>query len=186
MGKGTGLGLATVYGAVKQNKGFINFVSELSTGTTIKVYFPRYINNTVLTGSEPISEQIKQGKETILLVEDEPAIIRLAAAMLAKNGYTVLTADNPIEALKIAKDCGREIHLLVTDVVMPEMNGLDLANSLLLNHPNLKLLYMSGYTADVIANHGILDSGIDLIQKPFSMKELTSKVREILDRQESI
>jgi response regulator RpfG family c-di-GMP phosphodiesterase len=121
------------------------------------------------------------GNETILLVEDEPMILKMTTTMLELQGYKVLLAATPGEAIVLAKEHAGEIHILITDVVMPEMNGRDLAQKLLSLYPNLKRLFMSGYTANVIAHHGVLDEGIHFIQKPFSMIDLAANVREVLD-----
>jgi len=183
IGKGTGLGLATVYGIVKQNDGFINVYSEPGHGTTFKIYLPRYTGkNPSVTKDESVEPDVSLlGKETILLVEDEPGILKMTLKMLERHGYTVLAAPTPGEAMSQAAQYKGEIHLLMTDVVMPEMNGRDLAKDLLSIFPDLKLLFMSGYTADVIAHHGVLEEGVHFIQKPFFMKDLAAKVREALD-----
>lgn len=181
--KGTGLGLATVYGIVKQNNGFINAYSEPEKGTTFRIYFPRHESDAKQVHKEAPVASDARGRETILLVEDEPAILRMTTMMLELLSYTVLGASMPGEAIHLAHEHSGEIHLLMTDVVMPEMNGRDLARKLLTLYPNLKLLFMSGYTANVIAHHGVLDEGVNFfIQKPFSMKDLASKVREALDK----
>lgn len=179
--EGTGLGLSTVYGAVKQNKGFINAYSELGRGTTISIYLPRYEGQAGQICKKSPSETTPQGKETILLVEDEPAILEVVTEILLMQGYTVLDASTPGEAVRIATEHAGEINLLLTDVVMPEMNGRDLAKTVQPLYPNIKHLFMSGYTANVIANQGILDEGVHFIQKPFSAKDLAVKVREALD-----
>jgi CheY-like chemotaxis protein len=127
-----------------------------------------------------------QGSETVLLVEDEPAIRRVTARMLAKLGYNVLTANTPGRAIGMARKHRREIHLLLTDVVMPEMNGYDLAQNLVPLFPNLRILYMSGYTSEVIAHHGVLDKGVCFIQKPFVISDLARKVREALDERRTL
>jgi PAS domain S-box-containing protein len=181
MGKGTGLGLSTVYGAVKQNKGFIDVNSEPDSGTTFTIYLPRYVGKVKKAPTERALGPDLSGKETILLVEDDPEILNIAMYMLETQGYTVLAAKSPGEAIILAKDYSGEIHLLLTDVVMPEMNGLDLANKLLAIYPRLKRLFMSGYTADVIANQGVLDEGLHFIQKPFSPQTLAAKMREVLN-----
>jgi DNA-binding NtrC family response regulator len=124
---------------------------------------------------------VARGLETILLVEDEPAILGMTRLMLERLGYRVLLASTPSEAIRVAKEHGGEIHLLITDLIMPEMNGWDLAKNLTSLHPELACLFMSGYTSDVIAHHGVLDEGVQFIQKPFSMKEMAGKVREILE-----
>ncbi|MBU4472350.1 MAG: PAS domain S-box protein [Desulfobacteraceae bacterium] len=179
-GKGTGLGLATVYGIVKQNNGFINVYSEPGKGTTFKTYLPIHEIAAKPERKKDPTRPGVQGSETILLVEDEPAILRITAIMLEKLGYTVLTANRPGEAIRLAREHIGEIHLLMTDVVMPEMNGRDLAKTLLSLFPNLKRLFMSGYTANVIAHHGVLDEGVQFIQKPFSSHDVAAKVRQAL------
>ena len=180
VGQGTGLGLATVYGIVKQNAGFIDVVSEPGQGTTFRIYLPRYLG-----GEEPAAAVAPmvasdRGRETVLLVEDEPAILDMGRQLLEMQGYRVLSAGTPGEAIRLAEEHGGEIHLLLTDVVMPEMNGRELAQKLLSLRPGLKRLFMSGYTADVIAPHGVIDEGVPFIQKPFSFEALAAKVREVL------
>ncbi len=180
-GKGTGLGLATVYGIVKQNKGFINVYSELDQGTTFKVYLPLYattIEQTELTGA---AVPAVHGHETILLVEDDSLHLEITKNMLETQGYTVFPAATPNEAIRIAGTQDGKIDLLITDVIMPEMNGRDLSRDMLSLYPKLKCLFMSGYTANVIAHHGVLDVGIHFVQKPFSMNDLAAKVREALE-----
>ncbi|MCX5827707.1 MAG: PAS domain S-box protein [Deltaproteobacteria bacterium] len=180
MGQGTGLGLSTVYGIVKQNKGFINVYSEPGEGTTFKIYLPQYAGKTAHNSAEAPTESATGGPEMVLLVEDEAMLLKLAQTMLEKLGYAVLIAATPGEAIRLADEHAGKIHLLMTDVVMPEMNGRDLAKRLLSLYPNLKRLFMSGYTANVIAHHGVLEEGAHFIQKPFSMKDLATKVREAL------
>jgi len=181
VGKGTGLGLATVYGIVKQNNGFINVYSEPGHGTTFRIYFPRYTGKVESVQKEGAAEPSVRGRETVLLVEDEPAILRLTTRILGDLGYTVAPASTPGEAIRLAAAHSGEIHLLITDVVMPEMNGRDLAKNLLSMYPGMKRLFMSGYTASVIAHRGVLDEGVHFIQKPFSKRDLAAKVREALD-----
>jgi PAS domain S-box-containing protein len=181
LGKGTGLGLATVYGAVKQNNGFIDVHSEPGTGTTFTIYLPRYEGKATFAIKDGVKESSLRGQETILLVEDEPAILNIVSMVLKQLGYTVLEANTPGEAILRAREYAGEIHLLMTDVVMPEMNGRDLAKNLLSIYPNMKRLFMSGYTADVIAHHGVLDDGVHFIQKPFNMNIMSAKLREVLD-----
>ncbi len=184
IGKGTGLGLPTVYGIVKQNNGFINVYSEPGEGTTFKLYFPSHEEaNSSLHSAKESSGQIPTGAETVLVVEDENAILQMSRQMLERLGYTVETATSPAEALQISNEYNRTINLLITDVVMPEMNGRDLSARLSKNQPDLKTLYMSGYTANVIAHHGVLDEGVQFIQKPFSLKDLAAKVREVLEQE---
>ena len=178
---GTGLGLASVYGTVKQNNGFINVQSEPGTGTIIKIYLPRY-TGPMSEGKAPEPEPFQEGRgQTVLVVEDEVAILDLIKRSLDKFGYKVLAAETSSEALNLESDCNEEIALLITDVIMPEINGWDLANRLRSNRPNMKCLYMSGYTADVIANQGALEENVNFIQKPFSIKNLIAKVHEALN-----
>ena len=181
VGTGTGLGLATVYGIVKQNRGFINVYSEPGQGTTFTIYLPRHEGHVVHSLVQNNPEAPMRGKETVLLLEDEPEILRVGETMLVNLGYRVLTATLPDEAIRLAENHSGAIDLLVTDVVMPGMNGRDLSKRLTTLIPNLKCLFMSGYTANVIAHQGVLDEGVHFIQKPFSMKELATKVRETLD-----
>jgi CheY-like chemotaxis protein len=181
LGKGTGLGLATVYGIVKQNNGFIDVSSQPGQGTVFTIYLPRYAGKAEQAQTERTAGLILHGQETILLVEDEPANLKLVRMMLERQGYTVLAAGTPGQAIRLARERVGEIHLLMTDVVMPVMNGRDLARNLLSFHPGLKRLFMSGYTADVIAHHGVLEDGVFFIQKPFSRKDLAVRVREALD-----
>jgi CheY-like chemotaxis protein len=189
VGVGTGLGLATVYGIVKQNQGFIQVDSEPGKGTTIHIHLPQHQGALAATPAESApaparteraSALPRSAGETLLLVEDEPAILTMAHRMLAGLGYTLLTANTPGEALRLAAAPTTDIHLLITDVVMPEMNGGELARRLLLRSPDLKCLFMSGYTADVIAHRGVLEEGVHFLQKPFSMEELATKVREAM------
>lgn len=181
-GQGTGLGLATVYGAVKQNQGFINVSSEPDQGTTFKIYLPRYAAKAESFTGEIKERSLRKGQETILLVEDESAILNMTTTMLERLGYQVLAADTPGKAIRLAQEYEGEIHLLLTDVIMPEMNGRDLAKNILSLYPHLRRLFMSGYTANVIAHHGVLDEGVNFINKPFSVNNLGVKVREILDK----
>ncbi|MCE5272892.1 PAS domain S-box protein [bacterium] len=181
MGKGTGLGLSMVYGAVKQNRGFINVYSETGYGTTFKIYLPRHDGLSVQILIEETALLSLRGQETILLVEDHPGLLRMINEMLERQGYTVLVAGTPGEALRLASEHAGKIHLVMTDVIMPEMNGRELARKLLLLHPDTKCLFASGYTADVITSKGVLDEGVKFIQKPFSLIDLATKVREALD-----
>jgi PAS domain S-box-containing protein len=180
-GKGTGLGLSMVYGIVKQNNGFIDVYSEPGKGTTFKIYLPRCEADSNVSAEEKSQQSTLKGMETILIAEDEPAILRLAQNMLVSLGYKVLTAEKPSDALRAGEEYGGQIHLLLTDVIMPEMNGRALASRLSAGNPALKTLYMSGYTADVIAHHGVLDKDVLFIQKPFCMQDLAQKVRQALD-----
>jgi PAS domain S-box-containing protein len=182
-GHGTGLGLATVYGIVKQNNGFINVYSEPGHGTTFKIYLPRHTDELEQLKKEekrwviPVAQE----HETILLVEDETAILNMTRQILEKFGYRVLSASTPDEAVRMTKDYTGAIDLLIADVIMPGMNGRDLAEHMISLYPGLRCLFMSGYTANVIARHGVLDKGINFIQKPFSIQALSIKVREVLD-----
>ena len=178
-GKGTGLGLPTVYGIVKQNKGFVNVYSEPDQGTTFRIYIPCIEEE---MDSTPDHEAIAMGggSETILLVEDEPAILTMGRMMLQKMGYTVLSAGRPGEARKIAAGHGGTIDLLITDVIMPAMNGRELAGLIREIHPEMKVLFMSGYTADVIGTRGEVEKDLAFIHKPFSMKELAAAIRKAL------
>jgi PAS domain S-box-containing protein len=186
-GKGTGLGLATVYGVVRQNNGFVNVYSEPGQGTTFKIYLPRHRTQEDAFPDKESSQPIERGHETILVVEDESAILKMTVKMLERLGHQVLAASTPGEAIQLAQAYSGEIDLLVTDVVMPEMNGRDLAKNILPFYPNLHCLFMSGYTANVIAHHGVLDKGVNFIPKPFSEESLGAKVREALneDREKS-
>jgi PAS domain S-box-containing protein len=181
LGKGTGLGLATVYGAVKQNNGFITIYSEPGNGTTFSIYLPRQESLHDRQAADGLEHTAPCGQESILLVEDEAAILNITRQMLEKQGYTVLTADTPGKAIAVAREHHDTINLLMTDVIMPEMNGRDLAKNILSLHPGMKRLFMSGYTADVIAHHGVLDEGVHFIQKPFSLAVMADMVREVLD-----
>jgi len=181
VGKGTGLGLSTVYGIVKQNKGFIYAHSEPGKGTTFRIYLPRHLGVLEEQYNETESRLSRGHGETILVVEDDPSVLGLARSILEKLGYVVLTSEIPSDAVNTAREHAGEIHLLMTDVVMPGMNGRDLAEALQNLYPGLKVLFMSGYTADAIARRGVLDAGVHFIQKPFLIKDLSIKVREVLD-----
>jgi PAS domain S-box-containing protein len=181
VGQGSGLGLAMVYGIVKQNKGFINVYSEPGRGTTLKLYFARDRTGIVEKTVADIPHPDAGRGETILVVEDESALLKLATRLLETLGYTVLSASHPDNALRLAKKHPGKIHLLLTDVVMPDMNGRELADRLLALYPDLKLVFMSGYTANVIAHQGVLDKGMHFIQKPLSIHALAATVRQALD-----
>ncbi|MDR3568501.1 MAG: PAS domain S-box protein [Syntrophobacteraceae bacterium] len=183
VGEGTGLGLATVYGIVRQNSGFVNVYSEPSQGTTFKIYLPRHAAKAEQTSKAGATKPtIRRGDETILLVEDEPAILKMATKMLERQGYTVLQAGTPGEAIRLAKAHPGQIDLLMSDVVMPEMNAKELYANLNALRPGLESLFMSGYTANVIAHHGVLEEGVHFLQKPFSNAAMAEKVRHILDK----
>ncbi len=184
LGKGVGLGLPSVYGAVKQNNGFIKVYSEPMQGTTFKIYLPQNHTDKAIHTDKEEAKQTVSGSGTILLVEDEPDILRMVKIMLERIGYVVIPALTPGEAIHQAYEHNGEIDLLMTDVVMPEMNGRDLAKNLLSIYPDIKRLFMSGYTANVIAHHGVLDQGVSFIQKPFSSKDLATKVYEVLEHKD--
>jgi CheY-like chemotaxis protein len=181
--KGTGLGLSTVYGIVKQNNGFINVYSEHGNGTTFKIYFPRHEGASGTPKKEPAVEIYSSRNEVVLLVEDEPSVKEMSKAILEQLGYRVFSASTPAEAIQLAEEHGGAFDLLITDVVMPGMNGRELEKHLHSHYPDLKVLFMSGYTADVIAHRGVLDDGVQFIQKPFSLKGLGTKIREIIENE---
>jgi len=182
-GKGTGLGLSTVYGIVKQSGGNIWVYSEPGQGTTFKVYLPRELSgSTTVTASRLAAvPSAPTATETILVVEDEEAVCNIAKQILCAASYTVLTAASPNDALLTCNAYQGEVHLLLTDVVMPQMSGRVLAERLVLARPGIKVLYMSGYTDEAIVHQGTLDPGTHFIAKPFSAADLTTKVREVLD-----
>jgi PAS domain S-box-containing protein len=180
-GKGTGLGLATVYGIIKQSDGNIWVYSELGVGTTFKIYLPRVVGSLAPPPPLLIRTAPPQGSETILLLEDEDSIRSLVRGILQAHGYTVLEAGRPHQALEISKNFPRPIHLLFTDVVMPQMSGREVAEQISAARPDTKVLYMSGYTDQAIAHHGVLNPGVPFLQKPFTPEALAQKVREVLD-----
>ena len=181
LAEGTGLGLATVHGIVKQNNGHINVYSEPDKGTTFRIYLPHFAEATETAAVASMADVARGGSETILLVEDEKSI-RVTSALFLKNfGYTVLVAEDPETALRLAVEHPERIHLLITDMVMPGMNGKDLADRLSGEFPDLKCLFMSGYTVDVIENQGVLEEGINFLSKPITRDALALKVREVLD-----
>jgi CheY-like chemotaxis protein len=181
-GEGVGLGLATVFGAVTQNDGFIDVSSELGSGTTFAIYLPRHVSPRAPAFDARPTAVASSGHETILLVEDEPALLRITTKMLQSRGYTVLQASGPEEALRVAGQHSNQIDLLLTDVIMPGMNGRDLTAAMHTLHPHVRQLFMSGYPSDVIATHGVLEEGVHFIQKPFQIAQLATKVREALGR----
>ncbi|MDR3570146.1 MAG: PAS domain S-box protein [Syntrophobacteraceae bacterium] len=185
VGKGTGLGLATVYGILEQNNGFVDVTSKPGQGTTFDIYLPS-TEDQAFPKSDSGPVKVLKGQETVFLVEDEEPLLELGMSILEQHGYTVLAAQSPAAALAMVATHPGPIHLLLTDVVMPGMNGKDLKDRLIEAKPGLKTIFMSGYTADVIAHKGILDEGIDFLQKPFSVQTLLEKVREVLDREETV
>jgi CheY-like chemotaxis protein len=184
--KGTGLGLAMVYGMVKQSGGHIEVYSELGQGSIFKIYLPRHRDVKALRVSEQATRPAPRGIETILLTEDEEGVRTLARQILEGNGYTVLEACQGDEALTICATYSDAIHLLITDVVMPEMSGPQLAERILQRRPELKVLYLSGYTDDAVVRHGVLKGQAPFLQKPFSVNTLSQKVREVLDARPSL
>jgi two-component system, cell cycle sensor histidine kinase and response regulator CckA len=181
-GQGTGLGLAMVYGTVKQSGGFIWVYSEPGQGATFKIYLPRVDAPVESTAPPAPVERPPRGSETVLLAEDEPAVRAIAQQALERQGYTVLAAPSGAEALALAAQHGATIHLLVTDVVMPGMSGRDLADRLTAQRPGIRVLYISGYTDNAIVRHGMLEPGLAYLQKPFRPDALVRKVREVLDQ----
>jgi CheY-like chemotaxis protein len=178
--KGTGLGMATVYGIVKQNDGFINVYSEPGHGTTVKIYLPRHLGEEVDTRQENEKKIPFGNNETVLIVEDEIANLDLTKAMLDGIGYVTLASPSPQSAIILAEKTKGNLSLLITDVVMPEMNGKELAKVIQSRCPGIKILFMSGYPSDIVAHKGIVEEGVNFIQKPYSLKNLATKVREVL------
>ena len=184
VGARIGLGLATLYGAVKQNSGFVDVHSEPGRGSIFKIYLPRY-KEIDLAGARPKEKMVDVavgGHETILLVEDEPAILEMTERMLQHLGYNVITASNPCEAFLLVEKLKDEIHLLITDVIMPEMNGRDLAERLMNLKKGMKCLFMSGYSPEIVASQGVLVEEVSFMQKPFSHIEMAAKIRDVIDK----
>ncbi len=181
-GKGTGLGLSTVYGIVKQSGGWVWAYSEVDIGTTFKIYLPR-VEEAMPVQEEPRRETARpRGDETVLVVEDDEIVRRLVSQVLKKSGYVVLEASGPEHALQIAEERAEPIPLMITDVVMPGMSGRQLATRLAPSRPQMRVLYISGYTDDSVVRHGLLDPTMNFLQKPFTPSALARKVREVLDR----
>jgi len=180
--KGTGLGLATIYGIVKQNDGFINVYSEPGVGSTFKIYLSRHAGDVQEKMTTQVSPAPLSRGETVLLVEDEPAIMKMTQLMLKRMGYKVLMAGTPSRAVALAKEHAGNIDLLISDVVMPEMDGRTLSDRIIAIRPGLKTLFMSGYTANIIAGHGVVEEGTNFMQKPFSVNDLGAKIRSVLGR----
>jgi CheY-like chemotaxis protein len=179
-GKGTGLGLSTVFGLVQQSGGAVWVYRELGRGTTFKIYFPR-VDDDVDAPQEVTRPVTLRGSETILLVEDQEQVRAVARGILARHGYRVVVAQNAGEALLVCETHPGRIHLLLTDVVMPHMSGAELARRIAKARPDMAILCMSGYTDDSVVRHGVIDSGMAFLQKPFTPESLTRKVREVLD-----
>ena len=180
-GRGTGLGLSTVFGIVKQSGGAIWLYSELGRGTTVKIYLPRVAENAEPLESPAARHTRLSGSETVLLAEDDDQVRAVASALLEHAGYTVLAAESPLRALELAGAHGPDIRLLLTDVIMPTMHGRELADRVQEKFPDIRVLFMSGYTSDVVLDRGGLDSAMAFVQKPFTAETLTRKVREVLD-----
>lgn len=181
MGKGTGLGLPTVYGIVKQNGGFINVYSEPGEGTLFRIYLPLQRGEAGAVGLPDVDDIPCGHGETVLIVEDDPTLLDMGMMMLGNLGYSVTAAATPMEAIGYAGEVDRRIDLFIIDVVMPEMNGQELVDRLRRIRPTMRYLFMSGYTADIIENHGEKAEGVNFIQKPFTLKDLATKVRSVLD-----
>jgi PAS domain S-box-containing protein len=184
IGKGTGLGLATVYGIIRQNDGCIEVDSQPNRGAAFRIYLPQHAGTAVTSPAAGLRQPAVGGRETILVVEDDSMILGMVSAMLTPMGYTVLSAATPAMALELAEKHPGPIDLLLTDVVMPEMNGRDLARRLAATRPGMRQMFMSGYTADIIASRGVLEEGLEFLQKPFTRKRLVARIRQVLDRQE--
>ncbi len=180
-GKGTGLGLATVYGIVKQNRGFVWVYSEIDVGTTFKIYFPSVRLAHHRIPQIKTVEACRGGGETVLLVEDENAVRQSTGEFLSRNGYHVMEAQNGEEALRIAREYIGPVDLMISDVVMPQMGGARIAEQLAKERPGMRVLFMSGYAESTVARHGVIDVRSCFIQKPFTLKGLACKVREVLD-----
>jgi len=181
VGKGTGLGLSTVYGIVKQSGGYIWVYSEPGHGTTFKIYLPAVEGEAVSRKEKEISPERLTGSETILIVEDDDKVRNLGREILEPQGYSILEAKNGIEALRVSEEHGDQIHLMIADVVMPKMGGRELEERLRPLRPEMKVVYMSGYTDETIVHHGVLEPGIEFLQKPLRSESLKRKVREVLD-----
>jgi CheY-like chemotaxis protein len=184
-GKGTGLGLSTVFGIVQQSGGTVWVYSEIGAGTTFKVYFPR-VEGELDDDSPRSAADDLHGKETVLLVEDQDQVRAVAQGILQRHGYCVITTGRPVDALSLCEEHDGPIDLLLTDVVMPQMSGVELAKRVSALRPDLKVLYMSGYTDDSVVRHGVLESEMAFVQKPFTPESLLGKVREVLDAKRAL
>jgi CheY-like chemotaxis protein len=181
MGKGTGLGLSTVYGIVKQSGGGIQVESEPGRGTAFRIYLPATDGSSIQQADRMTNSHVAGGSETILIAEDEPDLRELTRIFLESFGYKVLEAGSAEQAIRTAEEFGAPIHLLLTDVIMPGMSGRQLAENILRKDPRTKIMYMTGYTDDMVVQHKVLEPGVQLLQKPFTRAELALKVRSTLD-----
>ena len=186
VGKGTGLGLSMIHGIVMQSGGRIACSSEIGKGTTFRIYFPRVTQDEAVSAPLPPHTEAAGGSETVLVVEDEHLVRKLMRTILESRGYVVLDAPGGEEALHVCRSHKGPIHLLITDVVMPKMKGGKSLNRLRSIYPEMKVLYVSGYTADMIDQHGVLETGIQFLQKPFTPLDLGNRVRELLDSQQPV
>jgi CheY-like chemotaxis protein len=181
LGHGTGLGLATVYGIVEQSEGFIEVASEPGQGAAFHIYLPRLGQVAESVKAPVVVEESKGGSETILVVEDQDNLRRLVVTVLRSRGYRVLDAADGHEALRVMAETAETIDLLLTDVIMPDITGKEVADEARQSRPGIRVLFMSGYPGEVIARRGVLDRGVSYLPKPFSVETLTGKVREVLD-----
>ncbi len=181
-GKGTGLGLSSVYGIVKQNNGFIWVYSEPDQGTTFKIYLPKFEGKSIKKKQKPVSAGELTGSETILVVEDDDRLRKVVHTILAQYGYNVLEAENGLAALQLCENHNKQIDMMISDVVMPGMNGKETANEILSRRPDINVIFMSGYTDDAIVHHGVLTKGVNFLEKPFSPDKLLQKVRNVMDK----
>jgi two-component system, cell cycle sensor histidine kinase and response regulator CckA len=181
MGKGTGLGLSTVYGIVKQSGGSIGVRSDIDRGTEFRIHLPAATNLPRIASGRNISEKIMGGTETVLVAEDEPELRELTRIFLESYGYKVLAASGANQAIHLSEISGAAIDLLLTDVIMPGMSGRQLAEKILARRPQIKIIYMTGYTDDMVVQHKVLEPGMNLLQKPFTKFDLAARVRSTLD-----
>ncbi len=185
-GKGTGLGLSMIYGIIMQSGGRIVCSSEIGKGTTFRIYFPRVMQDESVSAPLPTRTEAAGGSETVLVVEDEGLVRKLVRTILESRGYLVLEAEGGEEAFHVCRSHRGPLHLLITDVVMPRMKGKDVADRLRSIYLEMKVLYMSGYTADMIDQYGVLEPEVEFLQKPFSPLDLMNKVRVLLDGQPAV
>ena len=181
MDQGTGLGLATVHGIVMQNRGFVGVYSEVGKGTKFRIYLPRHVGEAREARPRPTPRSLPKGSETILIAEDEPAILTLCGDVLGRLGYHLLLANGSSQAIALAEGHEGRIDLLMTDVSMPEMNGCQLAERILAQRPETLCLYMSGYTLGAVGDNNVVGEGQHFLQKPFTMRTLAEKIRDVLD-----